>query len=71
MNLVSNRSARKLIDAQGEQVRNHHDVLRKLVNDELITRGRVDTLEARVDGVDAFMGMTFWQRLRWLLKGWE
>ena len=64
MTLVSNRSARKLIDAQNEQVRNHHDVLRGLVNDELLTRRRVDALEA-------FRDMTFWQRFRWLLRGYR
>lgn len=64
MRLVSNRSARRTIDAQGSQIRNHHQVLDALVKDEQLTRRRVDALEA-------FRNMTLWERLRWLVRGYS
>ena len=49
---------------QGAVVEAHRETLRALVNDELKTRGRVDALEA-------FRDMTFTQRLRWLIRGYN
>lgn len=64
MNGVSNRSARKIIDEQGEQLWNHHEVLQALVHDQKTTRARLDALEA-------FRDLTFLDRLIWLWKGYR
>lgn len=61
---VSNRQIRSAVNHQAAEVDAHRNVLRNLVNDELKTRGRVDALEA-------FRDMTFWQRLTWLLRGFR
>lgn len=61
---VSNRQIRKAVNNQGAVVEAHREVLRKLVNDELKTRSRVDALEA-------FRDMTFRQRVTWLLRGFR
>lgn len=60
---ASNRQIRKAVNNQASVVEAHREVLRKLVNDELKTRERVDALEA-------FRDMTFTQRLRWLIRGY-
>ena len=61
---VSNRQIRKAVNHQATEVHAHRNVLRGLVNDELKTRGRVDALEA-------FLDLTFWQRMVWLLRGYR
>jgi hypothetical protein len=61
---VSQREVRHVVNNQGALLEQHHDVLQKLIHDELRTRGRVDALEA-------FRGMTFRQRLVWLFRGWQ
>lgn len=55
---------RKVVNKQSQYVEAHDQVLRALVNDEKLTRNRVD-------GLEAFRDMTLTQRLRWLLRGYR
>lgn len=60
---VSNRQIRQAVNHQAAAVEAHRETLRGLVNDELLTRQRVDALEA-------FRDMGIWNRLRWLVRGY-
>ena len=60
---VSSRQIRKAVNAQATEVDAHRELLRQVINDELVTRRRVDQLEE-------FRDMTFRQRFRWLLRGY-
>ena len=62
---VSNRQIRSAVNKQAEAISGTiAPTLKNLVNDELKTRGRVDALEQ-------FRDMTFWQRAIWLVRGWR
>lgn len=60
---VSNRQIRKAVNNQAAEVDAHRNLLRQVVNDELVSRRRIDALEA-------FRDLTFGQRLRWLVRGY-
>ena len=60
---VSNRQIRQAVNHQAVEVDAHRNLLQQVINDELVTRRRVDSLEE-------FRVMTFWNRLRWVLRGY-
>ena len=60
---VSNRHIRKAVNNQAAEVDAHRNLLQQVINDELVTRRRITSLEE-------FRLMTFWNRLCWLLRGY-
>ena len=60
---VSNRQIRKAVNHQAAEVDAHRNLLRQVVNDELVSRHRID-------GLEAFRDMTFTQRVRWIVRGY-
>ena len=60
---ISNRQIRQAVNHQAVEVDVHRNLLQQVINDELVTRQRVDSLEE-------FRLMTFWGRLYWLLRGY-
>lgn len=63
-------SMRAVVDTQGTALR---DVvlpgLRDVTVNERITRKRTDRVEDRLDALELFTLMGFWDRLRWLVTG--
>lgn len=60
---ASNRQIRKAVNAQAAEVDAHRNLLQQVINDELVTRRRVDALEE-------FRAMTFRQRVGWFVRGY-
>lgn len=61
---VSNRQIRKAVNHQAAEVDAHRNLLRQVVNDELVSRHRIDALEA-------FRDLTLWQRIQWMVRGFR
>lgn len=40
-----------------------------LVNNDQVTQKRIVALEGRADQAEAFRALSFWQRMRWLMRG--
>ena len=72
---VSNRQIRKAVNNQASVVEAHRETLRHLVNDELVTRKRLDALEKQAEvlmlQIAWYGNLTLWGRLRWVVRGYR
>lgn len=60
---VSHRELRRVL---GSGVR---ETVGMLVQNDGVSQRKITALEAKAATVEAFMEMTFWQRLRWIFRG--
>ena len=76
---VSNRQIRRTVNIQAGYVEQHHEILQKIIQDELKTRGRVDALDELIEQVGRVAGeahamatprRTLLGRLSWFLRGY-
>lgn len=68
---VSNRQIRTAVNHQAAEVDAHRNLLRQVINDELVSRRRIDALELWREEYERFRDMTLLQRVRWIMRGWR
>ena len=71
---VSNRQIRTAVNHQAAEVDAHRNLLRQVINDELVSRGRIDALEKRVADLEeqlkSVLAIDNRSLARWL-RGWR
>lgn len=60
---VSHRELRRVLGSGVPQT------VGQLAHNDQVTQQRILALEARADQAEAFRALSFWQRVKWMLRG--